>query len=458
MAVEKEIIVAIEFGSSKIRGAAGCKNIDGSIQVLDVEQVDARNCIRKGRVYNIDKTVVCLKAILEKMEVALNQRIDRVFVGIGGQSLRAKKNKVSRQFATKTVISQEIVDSLLKSNKGAVYPGCEILDVVPQEYRVGLDATTDPVGVLGSQIEGTFLNVVARTEMKEYILRCVEACGIEVAGIFVSPMVLAECVLTDMERRSGCALVDFGYGTTTVAVYKSNLLRHLAVIPLGGQSITQDICSQQVEDDEAENLKVKYGSAYSDAGADELTKNVLANNGRTIEERVLVEMVEAREEEILSNVSAQIRNSGYQDKLLAGVVVSGAAANVQNIDKAISARLKAEKMRFVRTVPLDLHAVRAEFVVKDGSLNTLFSLLSRGNKDCTSPLPAVEVATGLPGEQIPEDESQERTQGQGQGRDTAEQEGGHETEEKQEKEETKPRKKSRIKKWLESVTKIITED
>ena len=104
MAVEKEIIVAIEFGSSKIRGVAGCKNIDGSMQVLDVEQADARNCIRKGVVYNIDKTVMCLKHIIERMEAALDMQIARVFVGIGGQSLRTKKNTVSRQFATKTVV------------------------------------------------------------------------------------------------------------------------------------------------------------------------------------------------------------------------------------------------------------------------------------------------------------------------------------------------------------------
>ena len=101
MAVEKEIIVAVEFGSSKIRGVAGCKNIDGSVQVLDIEQVDARHCIRKGVVYNIDKTVMCLKHIVDKMENALDMRVRKVFVGIGGQSLRAKKNTVSRQFATK---------------------------------------------------------------------------------------------------------------------------------------------------------------------------------------------------------------------------------------------------------------------------------------------------------------------------------------------------------------------
>lgn len=385
MAVEKEIIVAIEFGSSKIRGVAGCKNIDGSMQVLDVEQADARNCIRKGVVYNIDKTVMCLKHIIERMEAALDMQIARVFVGIGGQSLRTKKNTVSRQFATKTVVSQELVDSLLKANRGTVYSGYEILEVVPQEYHVGLDTTTDPVGVLSSQIDGTFLNVIAKTEIKEYILKCVEASGLEVAGIFVAPIALAGSVLTDTERRSGCALVDFGYGTTTVAVYKNNLLRHLAVIPLGGNNITQDLGSQQIDEDEAENLKVKYGSAYSELSSEELAKNLLVNNGRTIEERLLVDIVEAREEEILSNVAAQIRNSGYQDKLVAGVVLSGAAANVKNLDKAVSERIHPDKIRFARIVPFPLQAVHPDQVAKDGSLNVLLSLLNEGDQNCTLP-------------------------------------------------------------------------
>lgn len=385
MAVEKEIIVAIEFGSSKIRAIAGSKNIDGSIRVLDIEQVDARNCIRKGIVYNIDKTVMCLKHIIEQMENVLDLHIHQVYVGLGGQSLRTKKNMVSRNFDTKTVISQEIVDGLLDANQNTDYAGYEILEVVPQEYRVGLDATTDPVGVLGNQIEGTFLNVIAKAELKEYILKCVQACDLDVAGIFVSPTVVSECVLTDAEKRSGCALVDFGYGTTTVAVYKMNLLRHLAVIPLGGNNITLDICSQQVEEDDAEDLKIKYGSAYSVPESEEQAKNLLVNNGRTIEERILADIVEAREEEILSNVAAQLRHSGYQEKLLGGIVVSGGAANVKHMDKAIVAHLSPEKLRFAKTVPTVLHAVHADQIVKDGSLNTLLALLGHGMLNCTEP-------------------------------------------------------------------------
>ena len=453
MAVEKEIIVAIEFGSSKIRGMAGCKNIDGSVQVLDVEQVDARNCIRKGVVYNVEKTVMCLRHIVEKMETALGMRLCRAFVGIGGRSLKGKINTVSRQLVTKTVISQELVDSLLKNNENTVYAGCEILDVIPQEYRVGTEATTDPVGVLGNQIEGTFLNVVARTEVREYIIRCVEAAGLEVAGVFVSPMALAGCVLTDTERRSGCALVDFGYGTTTVAVYKNNLLRHLAVIPLGGNNITQDLCTQQMEEDEAEDLKIKYGSAYSDLNQEELAKNLLMNNGRTIEERVLVDIVEARGEEIIKNVGAQIKNSGYKGKLLAGIVVSGAAANIKNMDKAIVEFLQVEKVRFVRTVPFALHGEAAGQVLRDGSLNTLLALVGEGNLNCVEPK-SVEEKEEVAEEEVTvptqeyEAETEERSEAGGKEKD---EDGGNEK-------KSKPGFWAKMKERLEKFANSVSEE
>lgn len=456
MAVEKEIIVAIEFGSSKIRGIAGCKNIDGSIQILDVEQMDARNWIRKGVVYNIDKTEMCLRNITEKLEAELDVHIARVYVGIGGKSLRTRKNTVSRQFATKTIISQELVDSLYRTNKNISYPGYEILDVIPQEYRVGIDMTTEPVGVLSNHIEGTYLNVIAKSEVKEYIVKSVEACGLEIAGFFIAPMALAESVLTETEKRSGCTLVDFGAETTTVAVYKNNLLRHLAVIPLGGNNITMDISSLQMEEEDAENLKVKYGSAFSEQSSEELSKNLLINNGRTIEERTLVDIVEAREEEILGNVATQIRNSGFQDKLISGIVISGGAANLKNMDKAVANRIKSEKTRFARIVPLSLSAVRPEQLVKDGTLNTLLSLLNVGKMNCVE-AKAVEGTM----EQSAEESEEVRQEEVDDHVDTVtepvqDKEDEAKVEEKEKEKKPKTPKIGAFKKWLQKMTDAIT--
>lgn len=378
MAAEKEIMIAIEFGSSMIRGIAGCKNLDGTIHILDVVQENAKNCIRKGVIYNMDKTVLCLKRIVQKLESDLDVEIIKVYVGLNGKSLRTVKNVVSRQLDTKIVISSDLVDGLCESNKETVYPDYEILKVVPQEYRIGAELTLDPVGILSNQLEGRFLNVIARTTIKEYVRKCVEAADLEIAGYFITPLAEADSVLTDTERRSGCVLVDFGADLTTVAVYKNNVLRHLAVIPLGGNNVTMDICSLRVEEDEAERLKLEYGSAYSEQRADGMVKT----SERNIEIRELVEVVEARMEEILGNVWEQICQSGYRDKLIAGMVITGGGANLKNMDRAIMNRMGLDKVRFARIVNIPFETEHEDQITKDGTANAMISLLNKGTQTC----------------------------------------------------------------------------
>lgn len=459
MALDKEIIVAIEFASSQIRGVAGYKNTDGSVQVIDVAQVDARNWIRKGIVHNIDKTVMCLRHVIEQLEHSLDMNITKVYVGLGGQSLRTRKNVVSRQFATKTIVSQEMVDSMMRANRSEAYPGMDILEVIPQEYRSGVDNCIEAVGLLTSELEGTYLNVVAKQDMKEYVLRCIEECNLDVAGVFVSPLVLAESVLTDTERRSGCALVDMGYGTTTVAVYKNNLLRHLVVIPLGGHNITQDLCTQQIEEDEAEDLKLKYGVAYVDINADDQGKNLLVNSNRTIEEKILKDIVEAREEEILMNVLTTLQNSGYFDNLNAGVVVTGGASMIKELDKALDKRLHGLKVRYVRSMPFAVQVHSPELLPKDGSMSVVMSVLNEGRVACAEAKP-VEKA---PVEQVLEfakDEEKEEVATETQDTVAAGQEEVKEqSEEKSAQEEkSKPKKKNGFLSWLKKTAESLTSE
>ena len=271
------------------------------------------------------------------MNQDLDVYINKAYVGIGGQSLRTIRNSVSRQLDTNVVISNEIVENLLNTNLSANYADCDILGVIPQEYRIGTQYTTDPIGILSNHIEGKYLNIVAKSILKENVQKCFQTAGIEIVDMFISPLALADNLLTDTEKRSGCALVDFGADTTTVAIFKNNLLRYLAVIPLGGNNITQDICSLQVEESDAESLKIKYGSAYTDSDVAELTRVVPLDSDRTIDERTFLEITEARMEEIIANVWDQICRSGFKDKLIAGIIVSGGAANIKNLDKAIIA-------------------------------------------------------------------------------------------------------------------------
>lgn len=381
----KEFIVAIELGSSKITGIAGKKIDGGSIQVLAYASGDASDCIRKGLIYNINKTAMELRAVVDELNKQLKVGIAKVYVGIGGQSLHSTKNFVADQLGVETIISKENVQHLIDINRQTRYKDMEILDVVPQEYIVENMKLTDPVGVVGSQMEGHFLNVVARTSVKRNIVTCFEQAGIEIAGFFIAPMALADVVLTDIEKRSGCVLVDFGYDTTTVAVYQKYILRHLAVIPLGSNNITKDICSLQIEESEAETLKCKYGSAFTMPGVNTDDDEYPVNDTRKIKAKLLNEIVSARVEEIVANVLRQITLSGYENKLPAGIIVTGGGSNMRNLSDAFTQQKNGYiKVRIASFVIPDVKYIDSKVLEADGRRNTIFALLAAGKENCAS--------------------------------------------------------------------------
>jgi hypothetical protein len=239
-----DFIAAIELSSSKISGIAGKKNSDGSIQVLAYACEDASPFIHKGAIYNIDKAAQALTSIINKLEGQLNNSIAKVYVGIGGQSLRTVRNAVSRTLEEESIISQELVDEICDENRDVPLVDMSVLDVAPQEYKIDNTLHVEPVGVAGRYITGQFLNIVARASLKKNLEHSFEQAKVEIADdLLVAPTALAKAVLTENEMRSGCALVDFGADTTTVLVYKNNILRYLSVLPLGGNNITHDITS-----------------------------------------------------------------------------------------------------------------------------------------------------------------------------------------------------------------------
>lgn len=380
---ETDFIVAIELGSSKITGIAGRKESDGSIHVLAYAKEESSSFIRKGVIYNIDKTAQSLTSIINKLESALDNEISKVYVGIGGQSIRTVKNIVARHLATEEIITDELVDSIKDENRQIPLIDMDILDEVPQEYKIGINLQVDPVGVLGSNIEGRFLNIVARSSIKKNLQRCFELAKIEVADYYISPLAAAAVILTDTEKRTGCALVDFGADTTTIAVYKNNILRYLSVLPLGGNNITRDICALQLEEDEAENLKVKYGNAVFETNDDEGPKTfLLEDEKRTIERKVLNEIIEARVEEIIANVWNQIELSGYQGDLMAGIIISGGGSNLKNLDEAIKNRTKINNVKIARFVRTGIRSNGPDLLIKDGTQNTIIGLLNAGKENC----------------------------------------------------------------------------
>lgn len=377
----KDFIVAIELGSSKMTGIAGKKNLDGSIHVLAVVKEESSSFIQKGYVHNIDKTAQCLVNIIKKLEKQLKTTITNVYVGVGGQSIRSVHNVITKDLPVNTVVTEEMVNDLLDTNRSMEYPDLETIDVAIQEYKVDTQLQLDPVGIACQHVEGNFLNILQRKMLNNNLNLCFERANINVAELFLAPLALADSTLTETEKRSGCALIDLGAETTTVSVFYKNILRHLAVIPLGGNNITKDIATLQMEESDAEKMKLKYASAYTDPRNDDDDKEYPIDSDRKVKSSKFNEIVEARLVEIISNAYYQIPEE-YCDKLLGGIILTGGGANMPNIERAFTEITHIEKVRIARFVTLSITASQPEVNAKDGRMNTVLGLLAKGDRNC----------------------------------------------------------------------------
>ena len=377
----KEFIVAIELGSSKMTGIAGKKNLDGSITVLAVVKEDSTSCIRKGVVYNIDKTAQCLTNIVTKLKNTLKTDIAYVYVGVGGQSIRSVRNVIVKDLTGESIVTQQMVDEVMDCNRTMSYPEQEILNAVTQEYKVDNQFQPDPVGIQCSRLEGNFLNILLRKAFYKNLNKCFDQAGIAIAEMRLAPLAMADSVLTEAEKRAGCVLVDLGADTTTVSVYHKNILRHLAVIPLGGNNITKDIASLQMEDQEAEQMKLKYGCAFTDNADIDNSLKLPIDQERTVDSRKFIEIVEGRMEEIIENVWFQVPNE-YVDKLLGGIILTGGGANMPAIERAFRNHTHIEKIRTAKFVNMTINSTYMEATAHDGTMNTVLGLLAKGDMNC----------------------------------------------------------------------------
>lgn len=399
MGADKDIIVAIELGSSAIRGIAGKKEADGSMQILAIEQERISGIIRRGVIYNIDKTKTAIERIKEKLNERLGVNITRVYAGIAGQSVHTENNRVKRTMDTRIKVSQELVDSLMDENRNAQYPDREILEVIPQEYNMGINNEIDPVGTQTDQIEGRYMNVIARTQLQENIRRCMREAGLDVVELFTTPLALADSLLPDTEKRSGCALVDLGAETTTVAIYTKNILRHLVTIPLGGNNITNDIASlKKVEFDEAEKLKKKYGVALIEKKNSDEYKSISISNDRKIDELELKQIVSARMEEIIANIWNQIEKGKWQEELLSGITLTGGGAALEGLSEAIAHPKNFSTNRIKIAKELILNTPTSSDIKTSDieGLNSAIALLLHGNESCAVDIPTEEEEVESP--------------------------------------------------------------
>jgi cell division protein FtsA len=247
---------------------------------------------------------------------------------------------------------------------------------------VGTQFTNEPVGMLADNLEARYLNIVANSSMSDQIRNCFRAAGIEVAEMPITVLRLADVMLTEPEKRSGCVFVDMGAETTSVSVFKSNMLRHLAVIPLGGANITRDLTSLQIEEDEAETLKLKWGAAITNGGDN---PPIVTSDGREFPYTEFAGLIEARVEEIVLNIEKQIKFTNYEkNQLVAGVVLTGGASMLKNMESVVAKLVGIEKLRVVKNTRFSIRGPKNLNVdpVREGDYAAALALIEQADQNC----------------------------------------------------------------------------
>lgn len=332
-----EIIVGLDIGTTKIAAIVGRQNQYGKIEILGYGSVESIG-VKRGVVVNIDNTVESIKSAVKLAEAKSGVNIRCINVGIAGQHIKSIQHRGSIiRNSVNTEINQEDINRLIDDMYRLVMqPGEEIVHVIPQEYIVDKEAGIKrPIGMAGVCLEANFHIITGLVSAVQNINRCVERAGLEIVDQILEPLASADAVLSDEEKEAGVVLVDIGGGTTDIAIFQDDIIRHTAVIPLGGDIITEDIkegCT--IIKKNAEKLKIMYGSALAkESKADEFV-SIPGLQGRPPKEislKNLANIIQARMEEIIEYVYNEIRSSGYERKLIAGIVLTGGGAQLKNI-------------------------------------------------------------------------------------------------------------------------------
>lgn len=338
---QHHLVVALDIGTTKVCAVAGRKNEHGRLEILGIGKVDSEGVMR-GVVSNIDKTVRAISEAIKAAERAAGQEFRMVHVGIAGQHIKSLQHRgMLVRDNNHTEISQRDVDKLINDMyKLVLPPGDKILHVIPQEYTIDQEqGILEPIGMSGVKLEANFHIITGQITAVQNLIKCVERAGLNVANLTLEPIASATAVLSDEEKEAGVALVDMGGGTTDITIFSEGIIRHTAVIPFGGNVITKDIKEGcMVMNQQAEKLKTKFGSALSDEVYDNRIITIPGLKGRDpkeISEKNLSRIIQARAEEILDYVVWEIRRSGFENKLIGGIVLTGGGALMKHMDKLV---------------------------------------------------------------------------------------------------------------------------
>ena len=333
----KEIVAGLDIGTTKIVAIIGTKNEHGKLEILGMARTESLG-VSRGVVTHITQTIEAIQKVMKDAEEAAGMEIMTVNVGIAGQHIRSIQLSGSRmRDNVDDEITQKDINQLIKEMYNLVMrPGEEVIDVLPQDFTVDNEkGIHDPIGMAGVRLEANFHIITGNVAAAKNIVKCVAGADMEVENLILEPLASSEAVLSKEEKEAGVVLVDIGGGTTDVAIFKEDTIRHTAVIPLGGNIITEDIkegCA--IIKSQAEQLKVKFGSALSETASRNEIVSIPGLRGREPKEISMVNLasiIQARVEEIIDQVYYEIRNSGIEKQLIAGIVVTGGGSQLKNI-------------------------------------------------------------------------------------------------------------------------------
>ena len=337
---QEKIIVGLDIGTTKVCAIVGRANQYGKVDILGMGKVASHGGVTRGVVSNIDRTVAAIQAAIKEASEKSNVDIQRVEVGIAGAHINSLQHRgmIIRNDGESEINADDLKKLENDMFKLAVKPGDRILHVLPQEYTVDDEpGIIDPIGMAGVKVEGNFHVITGQISAAKNIYKCVEKSNLQVTDIALEPLASSEAVLSSDELEAGVVLVDIGGGTTDVAIFYDNIICHTAVIPYGGNIITEDIkqgCN--VMKAHAELLKVKFGSAL----ASELDENEIVTipgiRGRAAKEisvKNLSKVIQARIQEIMELVHFEIKQSGLEKKLAGGIVITGGGSQLKHVDQ-----------------------------------------------------------------------------------------------------------------------------
>ncbi len=343
--MEKEnIAVGLDIGTTKIVAMIGKKNEYGKLEILGVGKSKSLG-VARGVVNNITQTIQSIQQAVLEAETKSGYKINNVVVGIAGQHIRSIQHSdyIIRKNAEEVIAGGDIQLLIDQVNKLAMLPGEEIIHVLPQEYKIdGQSDIKEPIGMYGGRLESSFHVVVGQASSIRNVARCIQSADIELSGLTLEPLASANAVLSQEEKEAGVALIDIGGGTTDLAIFKDGIIRHTAVIPFGGNVITDDIkegCS--IIEKQAELLKVKFGSAWPGENKDNEIVSIPGLRGREPKEislKNLSKIIHARVVEIIEQVFTEIKEYGHDDprkKLIAGIVLTGGGAQLKHIKQLV---------------------------------------------------------------------------------------------------------------------------